>query len=88
MRYEVRYSAKAMKILQKMDYYDRAYIKKWIEKNLVGCLEPRIHGKNLVGNQSGMWRYRVGNYRIIADINDEEVVILVVKIGHRRDVYE
>ena len=87
MGYIVKYSERAMKILRKMDSYDRAHIKRWIEKNLIGCLEPRIYGKNLIGNQSGMWRYRIGDYRVIANINDEEVIILIVKIGHRKEIY-
>lgn len=60
----------------------------WIEKNLVGCPDPRVHGKPLSSNRAGEWRYRVGDYRIIADIKDQELIILVIAIGHRRDVYE
>ena len=88
MGYKVNYTTRAMKILQKMDNYDRNYIEKWIRDHLIGCIDPRKYGKNLVGSHTGMWRYRAGNYRIITEINDKEVIILVVKVGHRKDVYK
>ena len=59
----------------------------WIEDNLVGCENPRLHGKPLVGNHSGEWRYRVGDYRIIADIQDDRILILVLEVEHRSKVY-
>ena len=61
-------------------------IKAWIVKNLVDCDNPRVHGKALTANRSGQWRYRIGDYRVIADIQDEKVIIMVVEIGHRRNV--
>ena len=57
----------------------------WIEKNLVGCINPRQHGKALVANHQGEWRYRVGDYRILAEIQDTKVTILIVTIGHRKE---
>lgn len=49
--------------------------------------DPRSTGKALVGNMAGLWRYRVGDYRIICDIEDEVLVVLVVDVAHRREVY-
>lgn len=49
---------------------------------------PRLRGKRLVGNLLGLWRYRVGAYRILCDIEDDVLVILVVDIGHRKEVYD
>ena len=51
-----------------MDIPTTTIIYGWIEKNLVGCDNPRLYGKALIGNQKGYWRYRIGVYRIIADI--------------------
>lgn len=51
----------------------------WIKKNLVGTDDPRCHGKGLVSNRSSEWRYRIGDYRLIADIQDETVVIFINK---------
>ncbi len=48
---------------------------------------PRQHGKGLTGTLSQYWRYRIGDYRILAEINDTEIVIIIVEAGHRRDIY-
>lgn len=85
--YKVEYTNNAIKYLAKLDKYTMKMLYKWIEKNLVDCEDPRQHGKSLTGNRSGEWRYRVGDYRIIADIQDDKIVILILEIGHRRDVY-
>lgn len=71
-----------------MDKHTRKLVYAWIDKNLQGCENPRQHGKSLVGNKKGQWRYRVGNYRIISEIQDENVIVLVIEIGHRRDIYK
>ena len=60
----------------------------WIGKNLEGCSNPRLHGKGLTANRSGQWRYRVNDYRLIAEIQDDVVGILIVRIAHRREVYD
>ena len=88
MKYEVEYTAAAIKQLSKMDVATRKLIRAWIEKNLVGCTDPRAHGKGLTADKSGKWRYRIGNYRILAQIYDDRLVIHVFKVGHRRDVYK
>lgn len=88
MNYSVRYEKEAQKNLKKIDKYQAKIIMNWIEKNLVGTDNPRIHGKGLTANKTGFWRYRVGSYRIIAEINDGEITILILTIGHRNDVYK
>lgn len=50
--------------------------------------DPRSIGKGLTGNLAGLWRYRVGDYRIICDIEDAVLVILVIDVAHRREVYK
>ena len=50
--------------------------------------DPRVRGKSLTGNLAGVWRYRVGDYRILCDIDDGRLVILVVDVAHRREVYK
>ncbi|WP_376715719.1 type II toxin-antitoxin system RelE family toxin [Enterococcus avium] len=49
---------------------------------------PRIHGKELTAKAQFYWRYRIGNYRLISDINEETVTILILKVGHRNDDYQ
>ncbi len=87
-KYNVEYTTKAIKDLRKLDKYTRNLIYAWIDKNLVGCENPRIHGKGLVENRSGQWRYRIGDYRLICEIKEEEIVILVLEIGHRKNIYD
>jgi len=86
--YKVRLEKDARKNLKKMDKNDSKIIMAWISKNLVNCEDPYIHGKSLQGNLKGKWRYRVGNYRLICNIDDEKVVILILEAGHRREVYK
>lgn len=87
MTYKVVFSDSALKSLKKLDKYIQKFILAWIRKNLEGCENPRQHGKGLTSNRSGQWRYRIGDYRVIAEVNDNTVTILVINIGHRRDIY-
>ena len=88
MKYSVVYTEKALKSLEKIDKGSLKLIKNWIENNLIGTDNPRQHGKGLTGNLSKRWRYRIGDYRIIADIQDDKIVIVIVDVGHRRDIYK
>jgi mRNA interferase RelE/StbE len=86
--YKVRLEKDAQKSLKKMDQNDSKIIMAWISKNLANSENPYIHGKSLQGNLKGKWRYRVGDYRLIANIDDENIIILVLVIGHRREIYK
>lgn len=88
MTYHVAFTKEALKTLKKLDRHTALFITAWVRKNLEGCADPRLHGKGLTANRSGQWRYRVGDYRLIAEIQDGKVVILILTIGHRRDIYE
>ena len=88
MSYSVEYTDRAVKELKKLDKYTKLMIKAWIDKNLVGCDDPRAHGKALTANRKGQWRYRIGDYRLICSIEDERLVILALSIGHRNEVYK
>ena len=85
--YKVLFTDQAKKSLKKLDKYTASLIIGWIEKNLEGCEDPRAHGKALTANRTGQWRYRVGNYRLIAEIEDDKIIILIVNIGHRKEIY-
>ena len=88
MKYKVIFTEKAKKELKKLDKCTAALIIGWIEKNIQNCENPRIHGKGLVGNKSGQWRYRIGDYRLLCEIKDTEVIILVLEEGHRKNIYD
>ncbi len=87
MRYMVEFTQRALKDLKKLDRHTVALILGWIRKNLEGCENPRLYGKGLTANRSGQWRYRVGDYRLLAEIEDNKITILILNIGHRRDIY-
>ena len=88
MSYSVETTPRFDKEFKKLDRYTQKMIKAWIVKNLVGCENPRLHGKALTANRTGQWRYRIGDYRLICLIKDNELIILAMTIGHRREVYE
>lgn len=83
----MEYTPMAVKQLRKLDIQTRKFIYAWIDKNLQGCENPRQYGRGLTSNKSGQWRYRIGNYRIIAEIKDKEIIILVLSVGKRSEIY-
>ena len=85
--YSVEIQKSAQRAIGKLDEQTREKILHWIMTTLDGCENPRLHGKALRGNLRGKWRYRVGDYRIVAEIQDEKVVILIVDVAHRSKVY-
>lgn len=86
--FHVEFSALALKQLKKMDKHTAGYILAWVRKNLEGCENPRVHGKALTANRSGQWRYRIGDYRLIAETEDNKLIILVLDAGHRKNIYD
>lgn len=87
-KYQVRLEKGAQKSLNKMDSNDARIIMAWINKNLVGCENPYIYGKSLKGNLKDKWRYRIGDYRLICNIHEEKVLILILETGHRKEIYK
>ena len=88
MTYHVEFSRRALKDIKRLDKATAALILGWIRKNLEGCENPRAHGKGLTANHSGEWRYRVGDYRLLAEIRDGKLVIIMLTVGHRSEVYK
>ena len=87
MKYSLMYSEKAQKQLNKLDNSMRSKILKYIDQNLFDTDNPKKFGKALKYNLKGFWRYRVENYRIIAKIEENELLILVVQIDKRDKIY-
>lgn len=86
--YQVYYSEKSLKQLKKMDKQIAKLIVAYIRKNLADCENPRIIGKALQGNLSDKWRYRVGDYRILAKIEDDKILISIIEVAHRKEIYK
>lgn len=87
MKYRIVFTDKAKKQLKKLDKYTASLIIGWLEKNVEGSENPRLHGKGLIENRTGQWRYRIGDYRVICEIKDDEIIVLILDVGHRRKIY-
>jgi mRNA interferase RelE/StbE len=84
MAYRLRFTPAVNKQISKLDRPVAARIKRYLMN--LDLTNPRSSGKPLAGD-GGFWRYRAGDYRILATISDEEIIVLVVAISHRRQVY-
>lgn len=87
MAWTVEVGTFAEKQLRKLDRPVQKRLIDWLDDRITGCKNPRHFGEPLRGDLAGLWRYRIGDYRIICEIQEEKVVVLVVAIGHRREIY-
>ena len=88
MSYKIEFSDVAHKNLKKLEVSARKQILTYLRDVLAKVENPRLIGKALTGNLKGFWRYRSGHFRIICKIEDDRLVVLVLKISHRKDVYD
>jgi mRNA interferase RelE/StbE len=77
---------RAAKALRKLDRQTAERIVRFLDE-LDGTQNPRNRGQALVGPRAGLWRYRVGDYRLVCQLRDQQLIILVIEIGHRSDIY-
>jgi mRNA interferase RelE/StbE len=77
----------AKRELAKLDRKWQTAILDYLEDEIAPLNDPRTRGKPLVGDRKGLWRYRVGDYRILCELCDNELIVLVITIGHRRQIY-
>ena len=87
MKYKLMYSEKPQKQLNRLDYSIKSKILKYIDQNLFNTDNPKKFGKALRYNLKDFWRYRVENYRIIAKIEEDKLVILIVQVNKRDKIY-
>lgn len=88
MIYTVMQNSLFAKAFRKLDPQAQRKIKTWIDEHLTNTTNPRQYGKALSGNLSSIWRYRIGDYRLICEIKDKELIILALDVGHRKEVYK
>jgi mRNA interferase RelE/StbE len=84
----VEFDDRARRELRKLDAKIQQAILRYLRDRIAVAQDPRRLGKPLRRNLAGLWRYRVEDYRLICRIEDERIVVLVLEVGHRRDVYE
>ena len=87
MAWTVEVSDYAEKQLRKLDKPIQKRLLDWLEDRIQGCKNPRHFGEPLRGEMAGLWRYRSGDYRIICEIQDKQLVVLALAVGRRREVY-
>ncbi len=88
MIWTIDYNSDVQKTLKKIDPQTRNRIRSYLHERIATLDDPRQTGQALQGSELGnYWRYRVGDYRILCDIQDNKLVVLVIEIGHRREVY-
>ena len=85
--WKIEWDSKALKEAKKLDRDARKKIVEYLEKRVLASQNPYQFGKPLKGNKAGIWRYRVGNYRILCQMEDKALIILVIAVGHRKDIY-
>lgn len=87
MAWTIDYTASALGQLRKLDRPTARRIVDYMDERIAGMSNPRSAGKALTGPLGGLWRYRVGDFRVICEIQDGALRVLVVQLGNRREVY-
>ena len=87
MAWTVEVSNYAEKQLRKLDKPIQKRLLDWLEDRIEGCKNPRHFGEPLRGEMAGLWRYRIGDYRVICEVQDQRLVVLALAVGHRREIY-
>ncbi len=87
MAWKIEWDKKALKQLESLEATVRKKIHDYIKK-LIANNNPRSFGKGLTGDKSGWWRYRIGNYRVICRLEDHRLVVVIIAVGHRKEIYD
>jgi len=87
-RWRVEFDRDAAKELRKLGEPARRTILRYLRERIATPADPRRFGKALAGEFAGLWRYRIGDYRLIASFEDDRLIVLVLRLGHRRTVYD
>jgi mRNA interferase RelE/StbE len=88
LAWTIRIKKTAEKQILKLETHIKRRIVDFLKNKLSTSNDPKQYGRKLSGNKGDLWRYRIGNYRLICQINSEELIILVLVAGHRKDIYK
>jgi mRNA interferase RelE/StbE len=88
LAWTIEYADSTKAFLRKLDKQQARRIVDYMDERVATLNDPRSTGKALVGPLGGLWRYRVGDFRVVCDIQDGALCVLVIKIGNRKDVYQ
>ena len=85
--WRIEFDKRAFRDLEKLGKVDRERVRRFLDERVLALDDPRGLGSALKGDKSNLWRYRVGAIRILAKIEDDRLVVIVVAIGNRREIY-
>ncbi len=88
MIWQVEWDERARRELRQLDRPVQQQILKYLRQRVATSEDPRRFGRALTGSLGGLWRYRVGDYRLICQFEDERLIVLIVGVGHRREIYK
>ena len=88
MTWTIKYTEVAVKQMKKLDKAAVKKIIKYLSERVAKQKDPTLFGKPLLHEQSGLWRYRVENYRVICKIENKELIVVVLRVGHRKHIYD
>lgn len=88
MAWRIEFTPAAAKELRKLDRQIARRIVTYLQDLVDSCGDPQQRGKGLTSNWAGLWRYRVGDHRVICQLEDDQLLVLVVRIAHRSEAYK
>ncbi|MGK0309283.1 MAG: mRNA interferase RelE/StbE [Lentimonas sp.] len=88
MSWEYKLSEKAIKQFKKLDKQATKQIFSYLDERIIGTEDPRQSGKQLKGELNNIWRYRTGDYRILCQLQDKVFIVLILEVGHRKNIYK
>ena len=88
MGWTISFTATAKKQLAKLDRPIADLITRFLEEKITNSSDARQFGHALIGDLKGRWRYRIGDYRVVCELHDHELLVIVVAIGHRKEIYK
>ncbi len=88
MAWTAKYEARALRQIAKLDLQVADKIVRTLEERIAAQPDLRGMGKRLVGDLQGLWRFRIADYRVICELHDQELTILALVVGHRKDIYD
>jgi len=88
VNWDYSFTEEARKEFRKLDRYVQKEIIRYLDSRIAGTEDPRRFGKALRGDLAGIWRYRIGDYRVLCQIKDSQLLVLVISVGHRKKVYD
>lgn len=87
MAWIANFDPRALKELEKLDRMAQRRVVKFLQERVLRRPDPRALGKAMAGDKAGVWRYRVGDYRLICHIDDRAEVVLILRVAHRKEAY-